>query len=861
MNFDFESLQRLCANWLVTDIPQSPSDNNLLERVRQILLAVAQGGRRAVVADLAPLVRQLIIRQKLVHGADERLSVPTAMGWPSKHDWQHAGFEVLEHRTGLTIQPKDAKLEWLNTQADIFQDVFLQIASPERSPIQADPFYKRLMKWAAYNAEGQREAVRTLLHAPLEHLIIANLPTGSGKTVLAQLPALLNPVGRFVLVIVPTVALALDQARRMSALLAACKRDIQPNLLAYHGGLNELQRADIRSRIDDGSLPILFTSPESAIQSLRFTLMKCAKERRISHVIVDEAHLIAGWGNSFRPAYQVLPALLKDLRRQSLQSSIQLVLASATLTAETLDQLTSLLDTGFPATVISAIHLRAEPRYAIRYCPSDEIRAQRVIDAIRVAPRPFILYVTTPKEAANWERMLREVGHQRIGSYHGETATGDRERLLSDWNNNRLDGMIATSAFGLGVDKSDVRTIIHATLPESLDRFYQEVGRGGRDGRAAASLLLWTSPDVRQAERLATVKQLGNQRAFIRWTALLASAKPDSEDSTLHWVDPTCAPADLPIRSKRGTQWNTRLLNMMARAGIIELVALRGDQREFTDGLTQSFADGSAVAVRILDTAHNDPRHFSEALETARASIRNASNRNLESMMAVANGSTEISVALAETYRASTNGFLIQVTTCCGGCENHWATRKDSVKFTMPKPIRLSHFARRDELPRAFSGYPLAGQRTLLVALPDQREVAEYETKIIKSVPIGLSLLKPHTLLLDSGLSSSVRTKIETVIDCLLDQHAGDSSGVSTLFIDDFDARKSPPEPGIHEIRLVVYSGDAGVDLPYAIFTPQVGFQILFFPSAIRHPQNHERRLVDTTPHITMEHFIRRATR
>ena len=140
--------------------------------------------------------------------------------------------------------------------------------------------------------------------------------------------------------------------------------------------------------------------------------------------------------------------------------------------------------------VVSGIYLRPEPRYAMKHFGTHGERKKKVLEAVFKAPRPFILYVTRPEEADDWTHFLKANGLGRIAAFTGETPTNQRRLLMAAWSNNNLDGMVATSAFGLGVDKNDVRCVIHATLPESLDRFYQEVGRSGRDGLASASLLL-----------------------------------------------------------------------------------------------------------------------------------------------------------------------------------------------------------------------------------------------------------------------------------------------------------------------------------------------------------------------------------
>ena len=160
---------------------------------------------------------------------------------------------------------------------------------------------------------------------------------------LAQLPPLLAKEGSLTLVIVPTVALAIDQAARMRELLPQLTdEDLLPPL-AYHGGLNAEERSAVWKSLVAGRQPVLFTSPEHATGGLRDVLVRAAAQGRLSHLVVDEAHLVTGWGNGFRPAFQLLPALAASLRKAAGASGLRVVLASATLTASTVTALRRLL--------------------------------------------------------------------------------------------------------------------------------------------------------------------------------------------------------------------------------------------------------------------------------------------------------------------------------------------------------------------------------------------------------------------------------------------------------------------------------------------------------------------------------------
>jgi ATP-dependent DNA helicase RecQ len=149
----------------------------------------------------------------------------------------------------------------------------------------------------------------------------------------------------------------------------------------------------------------------------------------------------------------------------------------------------------------------------------------KVLQISRHAPRPFILYVTKRSDARRWLKSPQSDGFNRRDCYLGETGPADRLRIIDAWAKNQLDGIVATSAFGVGIDKRDVRAIVHAAVPETLDRFYQEVGRGGRDGCPAASFLIYSKEDQDTANQIAIPSLISEDLAFERWTEMYTASK------------------------------------------------------------------------------------------------------------------------------------------------------------------------------------------------------------------------------------------------------------------------------------------------------------------------------------------------
>ena len=171
--------------------------------------------------------------------------------------------------------------------------------------------------------------------------------------------------------------------------------------------------------------------------------------------------------------------------------------------------------------MVSSVHIRPEPQYWISREDDDRLKEDKVLEVIRHAPRPVILYVTKRADARTWCKRLKAEGYKRVDMFHGETPDVDRDRIIGAWSRNEIDLIVATSAFGVGIDKSDVRTVVHAAVPETVDRFYQEVGRGGRDGAASGSLLIYSAKDLGVAERIGTPSLISEELAFERWDAMV----------------------------------------------------------------------------------------------------------------------------------------------------------------------------------------------------------------------------------------------------------------------------------------------------------------------------------------------------
>ena len=299
--------------------------------------------------------------------------------------------------------------------------------------------------------------------------VLALLPTGGGKSLCYQFPALL--MNGVCLVISPLIALMKDQVDLLR------KKDIKADFI--NSTLNKSAIDRILDNAIYGKTKILYLSPER-IQSELF--QERLKKMNVSFIAVDEAHCISQWGYDFRPSYLNLN-ILRELKPNA---SLMAVTASATpKVVEDIQKKLAFKHTN----VIRQSFKRSNIHYRIIQCEDKLAVLEKVLKK-----ECTIIYVRSRRNAELISKKLNGIG---ISShhYHAGLDTAYRNQIQSDWMNNQFQIMIATTAFGMGIDKSDVRTVIHFDIPESLESFYQESGRAGRDGLPSYSISLMEMND------------------------------------------------------------------------------------------------------------------------------------------------------------------------------------------------------------------------------------------------------------------------------------------------------------------------------------------------------------------------------
>jgi ATP-dependent DNA helicase RecQ len=322
---------------------------------------------------------------------------------------------------------------------------------------------------------GQLAAMRAVLRRR-DALVV--LPTGHGKSAVYQVPTtvLTGPT----VVVSPLLALQQDQIASL-----ASRADPRLRGVRVSSAQSPAQRAAALEDVRAGRARFLFITPEQLCSPGRLAEVAAL---RPSLVAVDEAHCISAWGHDFRPDYLQLGHLIRELGRPPV------VALTATASPPVREDIVARLGLRDPVEVIAGLD-RTNLTLTALHCPSEEVRWQRLCSVLEQVPRPGIVYTPTRRGAEELAERLCRAGVP-AAAYHGGMAAGERTRRHEDFLADRVPVMVATSAFGMGIDKPNIRFVVHAALPDSPDSYLQEIGRAGRDGAPAQAVLLHRGEDI-----------------------------------------------------------------------------------------------------------------------------------------------------------------------------------------------------------------------------------------------------------------------------------------------------------------------------------------------------------------------------
>lgn len=307
---------------------------------------------------------------------------------------------------------------------------------------------------------------------------LALLPTGGGKSVCFQVPALcLNGI---CIVVSPLIALMKDQVKNL----------VDRGIKAYaiYSGMSI---ADIDRILDNcihGGVDFLYLSPERLTSDLA---VERIKQMTVALIAIDEAHCISQWGYDFRPSY------LNIAEIRELLPKVNLIALTATATAPVIKDIQEKLCFSKQGKVFQKSFVRENLSYVVLY---EENKRSKMLDILRKIKGSGVVYVQNRRETQEVAYFLKRNGIS-AEYYHAGRSGDTREKAQADWIKNKVRIIVATNAFGMGIDKPDVRIVIHLTLPDSLEAYFQEAGRGGRDGQKAYGILLYNQSDRIKQER------------------------------------------------------------------------------------------------------------------------------------------------------------------------------------------------------------------------------------------------------------------------------------------------------------------------------------------------------------------------
>ncbi|AOK07313.1 ATP-dependent DNA helicase [Burkholderia sp. AU28942] len=366
--------------------------------------------------------------------------------------------------------------------------------------------------------DGQEDIIRSVL---ARRDTLATMPSGAGKSLCYQLPAL--HLNGMTLVVSPLISLMKDQADKLQALGIDC--------VLLNSTLGRQDERSALQALRDGRPRIVFVTPERLAQPAFVDVLAGRTQPRVELVVVDEAHCVSKWGHDFRPAFLDIAHAVETM------GGPPVLALTATATPEVVEDIVHALRLRDPAIVRTGTY-RPNLRYRVIHTGAGhgrreaaralELKQRRLLDLTSELQGPGIVYVATVREVQRVWAWLAASG-ESVARYHGRLAARERRDEQDRFMNGDARLIVATNAFGMGIDKPDVRFVIHYQIPGNLDAYYQETGRAGRDGENADCVLLFDLNDRRIQQFFLAGKYPDAELALQVFDAIAAASGGDAQ--------------------------------------------------------------------------------------------------------------------------------------------------------------------------------------------------------------------------------------------------------------------------------------------------------------------------------------------
>lgn len=302
---------------------------------------------------------------------------------------------------------------------------------------------------------------------------IVLFPTGAGKSLCFQLPSLF--LKKPTLVIYPLLALMRDQEKKLKKIV---------NTVIFIGGQTKQEREDAYKNLKNAN--IIIANPEVLANK---EVLEKIKMRGVSHIAIDEAHCVTEWGETFRSQYLSISSVIKELQ------PVIITAFTATASPLVLERMKKIIFEGEAHIIMSSLD-RPNIFFSVRHCC---IKEPVLLEEIEKNKKPIVVFCSSRKRTENISRLINNAfPNLEVRFYHAGLEKNEKEDVEAWFNDAKNAVLVATCAWGMGVDKKDVRTVLHLDAPSTIEAYIQEAGRGGRDRQASSALLLWSNEDKKR---------------------------------------------------------------------------------------------------------------------------------------------------------------------------------------------------------------------------------------------------------------------------------------------------------------------------------------------------------------------------